>query len=337
MGIEVVGDGLDDSVVEPVGPWRGIAALARLLESFGVDYWVIGAERGEPADPERVSLDATLIATVAARHSSTLGLVVAAAAHRDHPYNLARRLLSVDHAAHGRVGWLALDFDHALALNAAIDTWTGAELEFAHTTDAVDAVRTLWRTWPLESLIGDRRTGVFADTTQIKRADVARGYAITGPLNVPGSAQGDLPIWRHATPGAEQSASGADLVIVEDGTPLPVGGPGVVVRLRPGDVGAHTLATRTSARRIRHGDGLDTALERLAVTPGVVGVLVRLELDSVTDVLGDALPEARRRGLVADRREKTLRGQLRLPVPVAPDLSAHALAFAGVPNPGARL
>jgi hypothetical protein len=311
VGIEVIGDGLASGGTDGAG--RGIAGLARRLDAAEVSYWVIGAERGETAD-HGISLEPTLVATTAARHSSRLGIVVAAAAHRDHPYNLARRLLSVDHAAHGRVGWLATDRDHRLALNAGTDSWTGADLDAAHTADAVAAVRTLWRTWPLASVVGDRATGVFSDATQIRRADVRRGYTISGPLNVPGSTQGDLPVWRQLCQSNESDSAGADLVIVEDGDPVPVNG---VVR-------------------IRNVDRLDATLDRIARTLAA-GVVLRVAPSQLDAVLDGVLPAARRRSVVGGSGAGTLRQRLGLPVPAAPDLAGHPLAFDTVPNPGGRL
>ncbi|KWX22898.1 luciferase [Mycolicibacterium wolinskyi] len=313
VGVEVTGDGLDDPGGDTTT--RGIAALARRLESAGVSYWVIGAQRGEAPDAASVSLDPSVIATVAARHSTTLGLVVAAAGHRDHPYNLARRLVSVDHAAQGRVGWLALDFDHTIALNAATDTWTDARLDRHHTADVVSAVRTLWRTWPLDSVVGDRVSGVFTDVTRIRRADVRRGYDIAGPLNVPGSVQGDLPVWRQAHAG--EAAEGADLLVVEYGEPIP--------------------RDRATVVRLRTGDGIDAALERLARSAVTAGAILRLAPDELPDVLDRVLPDARGRGIVSPAGAGTLRHRLRLPVPVAPDLTGHRTVFATVPNPGGRL
>ncbi|KAA0115957.1 LLM class flavin-dependent oxidoreductase [Mycolicibacterium sp. P9-22] len=317
VGVEVVGDGVADRKVGAEAPARGIAGLARRLESAGVGYWVIGAERGESTHAGTVTLDPSLIATIAARHSTRLGLVVSAAGHRDHPYNLARRLISVDHAAQGRVGWLALDFDHSIALNAASDTWTGAHLDATHTDDAVAAVRTLWRTWPLGSVLGDTAAGVFADVTQIRRADVRAGYAITGPLNVPGSVQGDLPVWRQATRGSATAPSGADLVVVEDREPVPDGTP-VVIRVRS----LHSIAA---------------TLDRISGIPAAHGVLLRVDPQVFDHVLERVLPAARRRGVIGGPGEGTLRGRLRLPVPESPDLSGHAAVFDTVPNPGGRL
>ncbi len=252
--------------------------------------------------PARSPWDPSLIATVAARRSARLGLVVPAAGHRDHPYNLARRLVSVDHAAQGRVGWLALDFDHSIALNAASDTWTGADLDTTHTDDAVAAIRTLWRTWPLESVVGDTAAGVFADVTQIRRADVRAGYLITGPLNVPGSVQGDLPVWRQATGGsAIAPVRGADLVVVEDREPVPDGTP-VVIRVRS----LHSIAA---------------TLDRISGIPAAHGVLLRVGPACVRPRAGAGVNRGARPR--CDRRpgEGTLRERLRLPVPESPDLS----------------
>ena len=300
IGVEIAGDGIGR---RPDG--SGIADLARRLESAGVHYWVLGTDRAA-----RPSLDPSLVATVAARHSSDLGLVIAAAAHRDHPYNLARRLLSVDHAAGGRVGWFALDTDHRIDLDADVDTWTGAGLDPDHTAAAITAVRTLWRTWPLTSLVGDRETGVFADTTQIRRADVDGTYSITGPLNVPGSRQGDLPIWQRSGPGTRD----ADVVVIEDGAPVP--------------------GTAAAVLRVDSAD--PAVLDRAAHTPGLAGVLIRLTPDTLAAALDDVLPSARRQGLAAAGAEGTLRHRLGLPVPADPDLSTHRRAFDDAPSPGVR-
>lgn len=314
VGVEVAGDGLGhrDAGV------AGIAGLAGRLEAAGVSYWVIGAERGEPNDVTAEGLDPSLLATIAARHTRHLGLVVAASAHRDHPYNLARRLVSVDHAARGRVGWLALDFDHSIALNAATDTWTGAYLDAAHTHDAIAAVRALWRTWPLDSVVGDPVSGIFADVSMIRHANVHNRYDIAGPLNVPGSVQGDLPVWRQAGADAGTAAGTADHLIVEDGDPIPVAGR-IVVRLRS------------------KAESIIAALDRIADRPSVSGVLLRTDLGELDHVLSDVVPAARKRGLLGDRGTGTLRERLGVPAPVAPDLTGNPTVFDAVPNPGGRL
>lgn len=304
IGVEVIGDGFGGT--HEVSALGRVADLAGRLERSGVTYWVIGAGRGEHVPS--ISLDPTAVATVAARHTSSLGLVVAAAAHRDHPYNLARRLVSVDHAARGRVGWLALDADNATALNADRAVWTDAALATAHTTDAVAAVRALWRTWPLASVVGDRATGVFADTARIRRADVAVGYAIAGPLNVPGSRQGDLPVWRTG------DRAGADVLIVED------------------DAGKDRVPDRTDIPVVvRVRSNHVAAVTRLAADDGVAGVVLRLPVADLDHVLRHVAPKAG-----ADT-ETTLRHRLQLHPPPEPDISTHAPAFTTPPNPGARL
>lgn len=311
VGVEVIGDGLADDG----GKAAAVGRLAARLEDAGVSYWVIGAGRGEVNEVASVSLEPSLLATIAARHSTRLGLVIAAAPHRDHPYNLARRLVSADHAARGRVGWLALDFDHSIALNAATDTWTGTDLDADHTSDAIAAVRALWRTWPLDSVVGDLDSGVFADVTRIRRANVRNRYQITGPLNVPGSVQGDLPVWRQAGPDAD--GGGADLLIVEDGDPIPTG-VGVVIRLRS-------------------PDRVEAVLAGSSGWPSVAGILLRLAPAELDHVLEHVLPAAREKGLPGDPAAGTLRERLGLALPERPDLSGNPTVFDTVPNPGGRL
>lgn len=311
VGIELAGDGVAEEFFA-ASPVRGVAGLAGRLESAGVHYWVIGADRAESSSG--AALEPTVLATVAARHSTDLGLVVAAAAHRDHPYNLARRLISVDHAARGRVGWLALDADRRVGLDSPdTDTWTGTALDAEHTTDAVHAVQTLWQTWPLESVVGDHATGTFADHTRIRYADLDGTYAITGPLNVPGSVQTAPPVWRTAVDDH------ADLVLVEAGTPATVDG--TVVRIRP--VGSPS-GTLPEALRHAHAE------------PHVVGVILRVAPRDLRGVLDEVLPQARAAGLVDVPKPGTLRQRLGLPPRTIPDLTHHR-AFEGVRSAGGRL
>ncbi|MGW9169784.1 hypothetical protein ACWGPP_19200 [Agromyces sp. NPDC055657] len=166
-------------------------------------------------------------------------------------------------------------------------------------------------------MVGDLDTGVFSDVSRIRRADVHNAYDIAGPLNVPGSVQGDLPVWRQAGFARGGVAGAADHLIVEDGDPIPVTGKVVV--------------------RLRSAGSIDAALQRVAGRPEVSGVLLRLDPSELDHVLHEVLPAARKRGLLGDRATGTLRERLGVPVPVAPDLTRNPTVFETVPNPGGRL
>ncbi|MBC2639127.1 MULTISPECIES: LLM class flavin-dependent oxidoreductase [unclassified Rhodococcus (in: high G+C Gram-positive bacteria)] len=179
----VVGLHLDAAVVphvlDPTDPARR-EEFGRSIDEAGIDFVVLGGDR--PA-AGHVTIDATVAATVLARHTTSVSLVAASAPVRDHPFNLARRLGSLDHGSHGRVGWL-IGSD---PLSAAVD--------------AVWVVRKLWESWPGDSIVDDAEHGIFAESERIVYIDHAGTFSVSGPLNVPEPPQRKLPVfWR---PGNE--------------------------------------------------------------------------------------------------------------------------------------
>ena len=110
----------------PDGP--GPAAVGRALEGSGADAVVLGAERLAGAAPLPTSapwgrgLDPGVVATVLVEHTRRIGLVETAAPQRDHPFNLARRIASLDHLSGGRAGWLVGDRDQHVP--GAGSVWT---------------------------------------------------------------------------------------------------------------------------------------------------------------------------------------------------------------------
>jgi hypothetical protein len=123
-----------------------------------------------------------------------------------HPYNLARRIASLEQLSRGRIAWV-----HGLD--------TAKERE----RDYVRVVQQLWRSWPLETLAADASAPHFADTDLIRRIGAVGAYEVAGPLNVPSSPQ-YLPVVvgpsrvpdRHHY--VDLIPSGAGWVVPEDGT-----------------------------------------------------------------------------------------------------------------------
>lgn len=208
------------AVVQP----GGVDRLAERVGASGARILAIGTDRFDPDrfDPERgrgQRLDPSSAAIVLGRALPTHGLLLAAAPTREHPYNVARRVLSLDHVLDARVGLIVGARDHRLPA-------TGERhdpIEFA------EVVRGLWRTWPLDSIVGDRGTGRFADTDRIRPLDHdggPAGYRVRGPLTTPSSRQGEpvLALW-HDVAAACTDLDGApsvdaDLVLGGSAHPL---------------------------------------------------------------------------------------------------------------------
>ncbi len=143
--------------------------------------------------------------------------------YRDHPNNAARRFLSLDHLSGGRTGVL----------------FRSGEADAVATAERISLIRALWNSWPLESLVADSTSGVYAHTDGIRRAEHSGPvYRVGGALNTPSSPQGEpVSLWQAGTPEELEAAQGlVDLVIidnpllVERWAALPLDGrPGLVV------------------------------------------------------------------------------------------------------------
>ncbi|WP_068273560.1 LLM class flavin-dependent oxidoreductase [Aldersonia kunmingensis] len=184
-----------------------------VVESSGVDFLIVGGERLIRSRSNSVTIDPTVVATVIARHTERVGLVVAAAPRREHPFNIARRLASLDHGAHGRVGWLVGPFDYSTPRYE--QAWTTAG-PLVSTVDAVAIARELWGSWPAASIVSEADRGVFAESERITYIDHVGAYSVSGPLNVPEPPQAQLPVFWRPLDAAETAAARrtADVVIV---------------------------------------------------------------------------------------------------------------------------
>lgn len=168
---------------------------------------------------DHVSVDPTVAAAHLAGRYGDIGWVVDAPTTHNAPYNLARRILSLDRATGGRVGVVLLagvgdEVSDATApdpdaTNAA-DRW----VEYAH------VLTQLWESFPAAALLGDQENAVVADDAMIRPVDFdGRFYRVAGPLDGPSSVQG-RPVLIATAPadiGWARVAAIADAVIVDHG------------------------------------------------------------------------------------------------------------------------
>ncbi|WP_439691371.1 LLM class flavin-dependent oxidoreductase [Curtobacterium sp. SP.BCo] len=199
----------DADLATAVGRPGGIRALADRIRVTGAAVVAIGTDRFDAGRARGQRLDPTTVALALGRALPTLGVLVAVAPTREHPYNVARRVLSLDHVLDGRVGLVVGARDHGLPVTD----------EQHDPAEFAAVVRGLWRTWPLDSIVGDRVAGVFADTDRIRPLDHdggTGGYRVRGPLTTPSSRQGEpvLAAWHDA------DVPTADLVLGAEAHPL---------------------------------------------------------------------------------------------------------------------
>lgn len=136
------------------------------------------------------ALDPTVVASYLAGRHPGIGYLAEVPTTGNAPYNVARRILSLDRATGGRAGIVLLAGngdevseptvpDHAAA--DPVQRW----IEYA------DVLNRLWESFPREALIGDREAALVVDTALVEPIDHEGAfYRVAGPLDGPSSVQG---------------------------------------------------------------------------------------------------------------------------------------------------
>lgn len=197
----------------------GSPALER-LDGLGAAFLALGTDRAT-GEPGRATLDPSVSAAALAAETAT-PLLVVGAPQRDHPYNLARRIASLDHLSGGRVGVLLAERDASAPLDApGREAWGGARLSGGAplgpetTRDAALVLRALWQSFPIDAIVADRETRVYADADRIVHIDHHGVFDVAGPLTVPTTPQGTPVLgWSVGTAAEAAAAVGlAELVV----------------------------------------------------------------------------------------------------------------------------
>lgn len=209
---------LDLAVATPApgAPWVPDAATAAEIAEEA-ERAGIAAVRILDEVPDTTTLDATVLAAHLAGRTIALGYVVDVCTSHHAPYNLARRLLSLDRATGGRVG-LALRPGEGDEVSAAVAPDPAASDPVQRWQEYAAILLGLWETFPAEALLGDQESGIFVrDELITPLAHEGSYYRVNGALDGPSSVQGrpvhvvadtDLLSW-------DQIAATADVVVVE--------------------------------------------------------------------------------------------------------------------------
>ncbi|HXW43866.1 MAG TPA: NtaA/DmoA family FMN-dependent monooxygenase, partial [Streptosporangiaceae bacterium] len=132
------------------------------------------------------------------------------------PYDLARRLATIDHLSGGRAGWNIVTTRYAGAAgNFGLAAHPDPADRYARAEEFVDVVTRLWGSWDPGAVVCDQEKGIWADTDLIRPVDFhGRFFDVSGALTLPRSPQG-RPAFAQAGssgPGIELAAKSADLV-----------------------------------------------------------------------------------------------------------------------------
>jgi FMN-dependent oxidoreductase (nitrilotriacetate monooxygenase family) len=137
-------------------------------------------------------LDPIVVLSYLSARTSHIGLIATASTSYNTPYNLARRLMSLDHVSDGRFGWnVVVTAGDDAARNFSLDAAPPKEARYARAKEFVDVVQALWASWDEDAVIADVDSGVYVDAAKVHAVDFAgEHFRIPGPLVTGRSPQG---------------------------------------------------------------------------------------------------------------------------------------------------
>jgi FMN-dependent oxidoreductase (nitrilotriacetate monooxygenase family) len=149
----------------------------------------------------------TLLSAVAT-HTTNIGLVATASSTYNSPFNLARRVASLDHISDGRAGWnVVTSFDSQVSKNFGLDEHLDYATRYGRALEFVEVARGLWDSYEDDAFPADIERGVFLDPAKLHALNhVGKHFKVAGPLNLSRSRQGQPVIFQ-----AGVSQDGRDL------------------------------------------------------------------------------------------------------------------------------
>ncbi len=216
----------------PAKPFADVLQLARTAERGMFDVIFLADSAATP-DSSRTLLERTdratflePVTTAAALAVSTsrIGIVITQNTTFDHPYHVARRVLSLDHLSGGRIGCnLVTGVSESEARNFGHAAMPPHAERYARAAEFADVVQGLWNSWDSDAFPVDRAQGRYLDASHMRYLDHEGAHCrVRGPLNVAPSPQG-MPVMVQAggsAPGRELAARTANMVYAVQGSLL---------------------------------------------------------------------------------------------------------------------
>jgi FMN-dependent oxidoreductase (nitrilotriacetate monooxygenase family) len=149
----------------------------------------------------------TLLSAVAT-HTKHIGLVATMSSTYNSPFNLARRVLSLDHISGGRAGWnVVTSFDSQVSKNFGLDEHLDYGTRYDRALEFVNVARGLWNSYEEDAFPADVESGIFIDRSKLHALNhVGQHLKVAGPLNLSRSPQGQPVIFQSG-----MSEEGRDL------------------------------------------------------------------------------------------------------------------------------
>jgi FMN-dependent oxidoreductase (nitrilotriacetate monooxygenase family) len=156
------------SVIDPAH----YVALARTAERGAIDAIFLPDSPGEAEFRSeflpRSFLDPIQLLSAVAVQTEQVGLIATASTTYSSPWDLARRIASLDHISHGRAGWnVVTTVEPAAAANFGDLPHPPRERRYERAQEFVEVVLKLWDAWDDDAFVGDKATGTWADPSKL--------------------------------------------------------------------------------------------------------------------------------------------------------------------------
>lgn len=213
------GDPFDYTTLDYFRRTALVAEKGCLHAMFLADTLAVSEENFER--PNLGAMDPTIVLSALAACTTHLGLVATASTTFNEPYNIARRIASLDHISGGRAAWnIVTTFVPDVANNFGT-TLPAHDDRYVRAEEFVDIVVKLWESWGREATIGDKRAGRFADAARVTPVDhQGAHYKVKGASTLPRTPQGRPVLFQAGSsgPGRELAARVADVVFTAQNT-----------------------------------------------------------------------------------------------------------------------
>jgi alkanesulfonate monooxygenase SsuD/methylene tetrahydromethanopterin reductase-like flavin-dependent oxidoreductase (luciferase family) len=158
LGYNVLADGMHPAAwrapyADPVGAlkpsqWAHVAAVAERGTLDAIFLADSPSQMGSPAAGPGLAFDPTVLLSFLAANTERIGLIGTISSSFEEPYNLARRVASLDHLSGGRAAWNVVTTVNAdAAANFSARGHLSREDRYARAEEFVDVVVALWERW----------------------------------------------------------------------------------------------------------------------------------------------------------------------------------------------
>ncbi|WP_338747306.1 LLM class flavin-dependent oxidoreductase [Pseudomonas putida] len=199
--------------------------IARQAEAALFDLmFIVDSQYITPGSPSHYlnRLEPLTLLSALAVTTRNIGLVGTLTTSYNEPFNVARRLASLDLISKGRAGWnVVTSGDAGTAGNYGRDEHYDYDTRYARAQEHVAVVQGLWQSYEDGAFPRNRATGQFLDPSRMHALNhKGEHFSVVGPLNIQRSPQGQPVIFQagDSQQGRELGAATADVIFTHAAT-----------------------------------------------------------------------------------------------------------------------